>query len=161
MSSEGEGSDEDEESEKEDKKQVFKAAKLNPVLYEDKDTKKQRREMLQQKKKAARSEYLNEVRREMADMPEEMHELGGQQKSRYAKEEDMMERLEQENMKRIQFTKKEMKERRARQKDEMFNSRIHDMDDLRGLQDILSKRGNKQEDEEEVHRQNNKFQKNL
>jgi hypothetical protein len=40
MSSEGEGSDEDEESEKEDKKQVFKAAKLNPVLYEDKDTKK-------------------------------------------------------------------------------------------------------------------------
>jgi hypothetical protein len=45
-----------------------------------------------------------------------------------------------------------MKERRARQKDEMFNSRIHDMDDLRGLQDILSKRGNKQEDEEEVHR---------
>ena len=77
MSSDGEGSDEDEESEKEDKKQVFKAAKLNPVLYEDKDTKKQRREMLQQKKKAARSEYLNEVRREMADMPEEMHELGG------------------------------------------------------------------------------------
>ena len=143
MSSEGEESDES-ESEKEDKKQgVFKAAKLNPVLYEDKDTKRQRREMLQQKKKAARSEYLNEVRREMADMPEEMHELGGQQKSRYAKEEDMMERLEQENMKRIQFTKKEMKERRARQKDEMFNSRIHDMDDLRGLQDILSKRGHK------------------
>jgi hypothetical protein len=46
MSSEGEGSD-DSESEKEDKKQgVFKAAKLNPVLYEDKDTKRQRREML-------------------------------------------------------------------------------------------------------------------
>jgi hypothetical protein len=152
MSSEGEESDES-DSEKEDKKKgVFKAAKLNPVLYEDKDTKRQRREMLQQKKKAARSEYLNEVRREMADMPEEMHELGGQQKSRYAKEEDMMERLEQENMKRIQFTKKEMKERRARQKDEMFNSRIHDMDDLRGLQDILSKRGHKQEDDEEVHR---------
>jgi hypothetical protein len=143
MSSEGEESDES-DSEKEDKKKgVFKAAKLNPVLYEDKDTKRQRREMLQQKKKAARSEYLNEVRREMADMPEEMHELGGQQKSRYAKEEDMMERLEQENMKRIQFTKKEMKERRAKQKDEMFNSRIHDMDDLRGLQDILSKRGHK------------------
>jgi hypothetical protein len=78
MSSEGKDSDES-DSEKEDKKKgVFKAAKLNPVLYEDKDTKRQRREMLQQKKKAARSEYLNEVRREMADMPEEMHELGGQ-----------------------------------------------------------------------------------
>jgi citrate synthase len=68
-----------------------------------------------------------------------------------------MERLEQENMKRIQFTKKELKERRARQKDEMFNSRVHDMDDLRGLQDILSKRDHKKGDDEEVHRQNNKF----
>jgi hypothetical protein len=109
--------------------------------------------MLQQKKKASRSEYLNEVRRELADMPEEMHEMGGQQKSRYAKEEELMELLEQENMKRIQFTKKEIKERRAKQKDEMFNSRVHDMDDLRGLQDILSKRGHKEEkDDEDVHR---------
>lgn len=90
-------------------------------------------------------------------MPDELHELGGQQKSRYAKEEDLMERLEQENMKRIQFTKKELKERRARQKDEMFNSRVHDMDDLRGLQDILSKRDHQKGDDEEVHRQNNKF----
>ena len=40
MSSEGEDSDES-DSEKEDKKKgVFKAAKLNPVLYEDKDTKR-------------------------------------------------------------------------------------------------------------------------
>ena len=46
MSSDGEGSDES-ESDKEDKKPgVFRAAKLNPVLYEDKDTKRQRREML-------------------------------------------------------------------------------------------------------------------
>ena len=145
--------EDDSDSHSNDKKKVFKAAKMNPVLYEDKDTKKQRREMLQQKKKASRSEYLNEVRRELADMPEEMHEMGGQQKSRYAKEEELMERLEQENMKRIQFTKKKIKERRAKQKDEMFNSRVHDMDDLRGLQDILSKRGHKEEkDDEDVHR---------
>ena len=52
------------------------------------------------------------MRREIADLPDELHELGGQQKSRYAKEEDLMERLEQDNMKRIQFTKKEMKERK-------------------------------------------------
>jgi hypothetical protein len=152
-SSEENEAEDDSDSHSNDKKKVFKAAKMNPVLYEDKDTKKQRREMLQQKKKASRSEYLNEVRRELADMPEEMHEMGGQQKSRYAKEEELMERLEQENMKRIQFTKKEIKERRAKQKDEMFNSRVHDMDDLRGLQDILSKRGHKEEkDDEDVHR---------
>jgi hypothetical protein len=112
---------------------VYRPAKLNPVMFEDKDTKKQRREQLQQRKKASRSEYLNEIRREILDMPEELHELGNVQKSRYAREEDMIERMEQEHLKRIQFTKRETKERRAKQKDEMFNSRVHDMDDLRGL----------------------------
>ncbi len=46
MSSEDEGSD-DSDSDKESKKPgVFRAAKLNPVLYEDKDTKRERRDML-------------------------------------------------------------------------------------------------------------------
>ncbi len=46
MSSEDEGSD-DSDSDKEEKKPgVFRAAKLNPVLYEDKDTKRERRDML-------------------------------------------------------------------------------------------------------------------
>ncbi len=70
-------------------------------MYEDKDTKKQRRDQLFQRKKASRSEYLNEIRREILDMPEELHELGNAQKSRYAREEDMIERMEQEHLKRI------------------------------------------------------------
>lgn len=40
--SDGEESDSDES--RKPKKEVFKAAKLNPVLYEDKETKKQRRD---------------------------------------------------------------------------------------------------------------------
>jgi len=39
-------SESDDEDDAPTKKDVFKAAKLNPVLYEDKETKKQRRKEL-------------------------------------------------------------------------------------------------------------------
>ena len=86
-----EGSEEDEdesemseESEEDRKKaekgakkpEVFRAAKMNPVLYEDRETKKQRRQELFSKKNALRSDYVNELRREIYDLPEEVH-LGG------------------------------------------------------------------------------------
>ena len=75
--------DYDQESDTSDKKkgkpkkpEVFKAAKMNPVMYEDKDTKRQRRQELFSKKNALRSDYVNELRREVYDLPEEVH-LGG------------------------------------------------------------------------------------
>jgi hypothetical protein len=55
---------------------VFRASKLNPVMYEDKETKKQRRDELFQRKRTGRSDYVNELRREMLDLPDEVH-LGG------------------------------------------------------------------------------------
>lgn len=108
------GSEQSEEEEDEapsKKKDVFKAAKLNPVLYEDKQTKKQRREELFQRKKASNSDYVNELRREIYDLPEEVH-LGGMasQESKFAREQDVIEKYELENYKRVQFTKKEIKE---------------------------------------------------
>lgn len=47
--------DDDEEVDNKASKHIFKAAKMNPVLYEDKDTKKARRDELQQKKKMSKS----------------------------------------------------------------------------------------------------------
>ena len=128
---------EEEEDQKAGKKQVFKAAKMNPVLYEDKETKKQRREELFQKKKASRSDYVNELRREVYDLPEEVH-LGGMasQKSRYSKEQDQIEKIELENFKRMNFNKKEVKEMRSRAKGEV-QDRLDKFDDMKGLDDIL------------------------
>lgn len=82
--------EEDEQSQSSDEesrntKKVFKAAKANPVIYEDKETKKQRREEERQKKKMNRSGYIDELRREMMDEPEEVH-LGLSRKSKFAKE---------------------------------------------------------------------------
>lgn len=88
---------------------------MNPVLYEDKETKKKRREELLSRKKASKSEYVNELRREIYDLPDEVH-LGGMasQKTRYSKEQEQIERLELENFKRMNFTKKEVKDMRGR-----------------------------------------------
>jgi hypothetical protein len=162
-------SDEDEEEEQQGPKKqgVFKAAKLNPVLYEDKDTKKQRREELIQKKKASRSDYVNELRREIADLPDEVH-LGGMtsQKSRFLKEQDQIERLELENFKRINFTKKEIKDMRNKAKTEM-QERADRFDDLKGLEDILgSRKGGRYnkggDDQDDVGRSKNaKFSNSL
>lgn len=77
--SEGDGpqySDSEDDGAKGKKPQVFKAAKMNPLAFEDKDTKKKRREELIQKTRANRSDYVNELRREIYDLPEEVH-LGG------------------------------------------------------------------------------------
>ena len=88
---------------------MFKAAKLNPVHYEDSQTKKQRREELQQKKKMSKSQYIDELRKEMYDEPEEVHMGAIHKKTKINKEQDMIEQMEQEHFKRMQFSKKEMK----------------------------------------------------
>ncbi len=110
---ESEDAEEESTEEKGKKKEVFKAAKLNPVMFEDKETKRQRRNELFSKKNAARSDYVSELRREIYDLPEEVH-LGGMsnQQTRYAREQDKIERMEQEHMKRMQFSKREIKDMR-------------------------------------------------
>ncbi len=61
------------------------------------------------------------------------------QKSRFLKEQDQIERLELENFKRINFTKKEIKDMRNKAKTEM-QERADRFDDLKGLEDILGSR---------------------
>lgn len=103
-----------------------------------------------QKKKASRSDYVNELRREIQDLPDEVH-LGGMtsQKSRFLKEQDQIERLELENFKRMNFTKKEMKDMRNKAKTEM-QERADRFDDLKGLEDILgARKGGRQADKDD------------
>jgi hypothetical protein len=90
-------------------KKVFKAAKANPVFYEDKQTKKARRETERQKKKMAGTNYIDELRKEMAGEPEELH-LGIKRKTKFGRQQDELEELEQLNFKRLAMTKKEVKQ---------------------------------------------------
>ena len=156
--------DEGDEEEAKARKQVFKAAKMNPVAFEDKDTKKARQKQLYEMKKASRSDYVNELRREIYDLPEEVH-LGGMstQRTRFTREQEQIERLEQENMKRMNFTKKELKDMRSRAQEEMQGQRLDNLvEDLRGLDNILSsgKRG-RREDDDQMEMENQRFSKSL
>ena len=76
-------------------KQIYKVSKLNPVYYEDKHTKKARRDEDQQKKKMGKSEYVEQLRREVYDEPEEVH-LGGMmnKKTKFSQQMQMMEDME-------------------------------------------------------------------
>lgn len=64
---------ESEQEEQKDIKKIYKAAKLNPVFYEDKSTKKARREELQSKKRLSNTGYVEELKKELYDLPEELH----------------------------------------------------------------------------------------
>jgi len=74
---------------------VFRPSKLNPVYYEDKDTKRQKREELNSKRKMARSDYVETLRKEIYEEPEEIH-LGGiaNKKSAFMRQMETMESLE-------------------------------------------------------------------
>lgn len=63
--------DEDEEDDVPKKSGVYKAPKHNPVYYDDKANKNKVREEAFSKKKASRTEYVDELRKEMYDLPEE------------------------------------------------------------------------------------------
>jgi hypothetical protein len=51
-----------------------------------------------------RSDYIDELRKEILEEPEEVH-LGLKRKSKFAKEQDDLEDLEQSNFKRLAMTK--------------------------------------------------------
>ena len=66
------GSDSSEEEKAEKKKpEVYKAPMMNPVFLNDKQSKRQEQLDKFKKKKASRSEYVDELRKEMYDLPEE------------------------------------------------------------------------------------------
>ena len=76
------------------------------MYYEDADSKREKRKEVHERGKMANSSYVNELRRELYDQPEEVH-LGGMatQKTKFMKELDQIEKLELENMKRMNFSK--------------------------------------------------------
>ncbi len=61
----------------------------------------------------ARTEYVETLRKEIYDEPEEIH-LGGalDRKSKFSRQMDQIEKLEQQHFKRMAFSKKELKKMR-------------------------------------------------
>lgn len=79
----------------EGKVQVFRPSKINPVFYEDKASRKLKRDDATSKRKMAKTDYIETLRKEIYEEPEEVH-LGGMtnKKSAFMRQMDTMESLE-------------------------------------------------------------------
>lgn len=104
----------EESDEEESKPGVYKAPKLNAVVYEDKNDKKARMKDTYERKKLGKSGLMQEMMKEMADEPEEVY-MGANKKSKSNKYADLVEENEVENFTRYQMTNKQKKAMRYRQ----------------------------------------------
>ena len=86
------------DSEKPNKKGVYKANKMNPIMYKDtvdKASKKIQREETHQKHKLNKSNYIQMLKEEMDQKPEEVvGAIGMGKKTAYMKEMEMLEKVE-------------------------------------------------------------------
>ena len=97
--------DQDSSSDVDAKEGIYKAPKLTPVAYEDKADKKAKSKDAYEKKKLGKSELIQEMRKELADEPEEVY-MGVGKKSKAAKYAQMVEDAEMDNFRRYQMTNK-------------------------------------------------------
>uniref|UniRef100_A0A7S3FWS7 Uncharacterized protein n=1 Tax=Strombidium rassoulzadegani TaxID=1082188 RepID=A0A7S3FWS7_9SPIT len=124
-------------------KGVYKASKLNPIMYEDKGTKKAAQRLIREDKfsrnKLSRSSYMQMLRDEVDDKPEEV--VGGaglQRKSAYMKEMENLEKVENMYFTRMNMSKAQKKYKRE-QEDISKNMELLDhFDDLRDIDKVLS-----------------------
>lgn len=80
---------------------------MTAVSFEDgKASKKVKSKDDYDKRKAQKSELLQELRREALDEPEEIH-MGVGRRTKTAKYEEAVEEFEKDNFKRVSMTKKE------------------------------------------------------
>ena len=94
-------------------KDVYKPAKLNPIMYQDqieKRSKKIQREESHAKDKLSKHNYIQMLKEEMDDRPEEVMGAFGQgKKTQYMKDMETLEKVELQNFSRMQMTKAQKK----------------------------------------------------
>ncbi len=80
------------------------------MFYEDKQSRKVKRDDVNSKRKMAKTDYIETLRKEIYEEPEEVH-LGGMtnKKSAFMRQMATMESLEQEHFKRLSLSKAELK----------------------------------------------------
>lgn len=110
--------------------------------------KKQAREEKFQRKKMSRSDYLQELRREMADEPEEVH-MGLKKKGKFIREMEELEEEELTHFKRKSYTKQEMKTLKRKER-EHLEEKLDTLDDMRDILNFTSVKHGRDEETNDV-----------
>lgn len=142
LTNEDELEDEDEEEEDEDIDQVvnkkYTVPKTNPVYFEDKAEKKKKRELEHKRRKLAKSDVVQEMRRDLADEPEEIDD-NPYAKQMVDEEEDRIEKQEEDMFQRISLTREQ--KRNIKQKRKSLEKGLHNLleedEDLKQLKNFM------------------------
>ena len=149
----GEKAEGDDESESEEEEKtgrvkggVYKAPKLNAMTYEDPKDKKRRQKEEYERKRIGKTSLVDELKREMADAPEEVYMGGVVKKGKVARYQDALEREELDAFRRTSMTTKEKKALRNRNFEEMQDKLDTLDDDFAAIQSIVRRTGQKNTD---------------
>lgn len=135
--------DESDPKKKKDKPELFRANKMNPMLYSDKQDRQAKRSKREEKHEQARlskNSYYQDLREDYDERPEEVHALGGmRKKSQYIKDLEKLEEVEGQTFSRMQWNK-ESKKMHKRMLKESLDERLDHVDDFKQLENIIDKR---------------------
>lgn len=127
-------------------KDVYRAPKLTAVDYEDKKDKKKRQKAEFQRKRLAKTDFVDEMKRELGDEPEEVFMGGVTKKTKAAKFMDALEREEMEAFRRVTMTKKEKRALHNRNLEGMQDKLETLDDDFAAVKSIMRRTTERQQD---------------
>jgi len=138
-----------------DKPEVYRPAKINPVYLDD--SKKSRKELERKKARLANTELIREMRRNASDAPAEIS-LRPMFDKRTEQEDKEIERYEENALNRVTLSKEDKKRRKQRMKEAMLNT-VRRNADFRIMEDIVKLQEGNVEKEKEKAEQNTKLKK--
>ena len=129
------------------KPEVYRPAKVNPVYFDDKDSKKTKKDMYKKKQKLQRSEMIKEMRRNASGAPTEVS-LRPMYDKRLEEEDKEIEKYEETALHRVNLSKEEKKKRKARLKQAMLDQGRNNAD-FRIMEEIVKMQEGTAEKEKE------------
>ena len=136
-----------------DGSEVYKPAKLNPIMYQDqveKRSKKIQREESHTKDRLSKHNYIQMLKEEMDDRPEEvMGAFGQTKKTQYMKDMETLEKVELQNFTRMNMTKAQKKFHRQ-QMLAHDQDKLDQIDEFKDIENILYNRADQQIDRDNL-----------
>lgn len=134
-------------------KDIYKPAKLNPIMYQDqveKRTKKIQREETHSKSKLSKHNYIQMLKEEMDDRPEEVMGAFGQgKKTQYIKDMETLEKVELQNFTRMTMTKAQKKFHRQQMLGQNVD-KLDQIDEFKDIENIIYNRADQEIDRDNL-----------
>jgi len=143
--------------ENEEKPEVYKPSKTNPVYFKSKGSEKTKKELERKKEKLRRSAYIKEMQRDSLGAPIEIS-MRPQLDSKIEAEEKRIEKFEESTMKRVVRTKEQKKRKRAAAREARLGE-VRNNADFKIVDDIFKIQDDMANQQRERQEQNLKFNK--